>query len=136
MFQNFPKNHWKALEFSPHKLVWTTLLNYMYFIIFKVWRLVTNFMYFGPIGFNFLFNMIFAYRYCRMLEEGSFRNRTADFFYMILFGCGLMIVSFKLSKKMWNLCLLYFFFIIVMLLSNCLNISRSLWHRTTCIRLW
>ncbi|KAJ8312392.1 hypothetical protein KUTeg_009765 [Tegillarca granosa] len=46
---------------------------------FQVWRLITNFMYFGPIGFNFLFNMIFAYRYCRMLEEGSFRNKTADF---------------------------------------------------------
>ncbi|CAC5357837.1 DERL2_3 [Mytilus coruscus] len=59
---------------------------------FQVWRLVTNFMYFGPIGFNFLFNMIFAYRYCRMLEEGSFRNKTADFFFMILFGCSLMTI--------------------------------------------
>lgn len=67
------------------------------FIILQVWRLVTNFMYFGPIGFNFLFNIIFAYRYCRMLEEGSFRNKTADFFFMILFGCtllSLMTVSF------------------------------------------
>ncbi|KAK6190952.1 hypothetical protein SNE40_002710 [Patella caerulea] len=58
-------------------------------LIFKqlqVWRLVTNFLYFGPIGFNFLFNIIFAYRYCRMLEEGSFRGRTADFVFMFLFG--------------------------------------------------
>lgn len=29
-----------------------------------------------------------------MLEEGSFRNKTADFFFMIIFGCSLMIVSF------------------------------------------
>ncbi|XP_067929254.1 derlin-2-like [Watersipora subatra] len=56
----------------------------------QVWRLITNFMFFGTIGFNFLFNMIFTYRYCRMLEEGSFRGRTADFFVMFLFGGILM----------------------------------------------
>jgi len=38
--------------------------------------------------------MIFTYRYCRMLEEGSFRSRTADFVMMFLFGATLMIVSF------------------------------------------
>ncbi|XP_072163643.1 derlin-2-like [Diadema setosum] len=59
---------------------------------FEVWRLITNFMYFGTIGFNFLFNMIFTYRYCRMLEEGSFRGRTADFFFMFLFGGSLMTI--------------------------------------------
>ncbi|CAG5129398.1 unnamed protein product [Candidula unifasciata] len=52
---------------------------------YQLWRLVTSFLYFGPIGFNLLFNMIFAYRYCRMLEEGSFRGRTADFFFFLCF---------------------------------------------------
>ena len=28
---------------------------------YELWRLVTNFLFFGPIGFNFLFNMIFMY---------------------------------------------------------------------------
>uniref|UniRef100_A0A8C0A9T1 Derlin n=1 Tax=Bos mutus grunniens TaxID=30521 RepID=A0A8C0A9T1_BOSMU len=55
-----------------------------------IWRLITNFLFFGPVGFNFLFNMIFLYRYCRMLEEGSFRGRTADFVFMFLFGGFLM----------------------------------------------
>ncbi|KAL4223913.1 Derlin-2 [Mactra antiquata] len=59
---------------------------------YQVWRLVTNFLYFGPIGFNFLFNLIFTYRYCRMLEEGSFRGKTADFFFMFIFGGTLMII--------------------------------------------
>lgn len=36
----------------------------------------------------------FRYRYCRMLEEGSFRGRTADFVFMFLFGGLLMTVSF------------------------------------------
>ncbi|KAB0406267.1 hypothetical protein E2I00_014312, partial [Balaenoptera physalus] len=49
---------------------------------FQIWRLITNFLFFGPVGFNFLFNMIFLYRYCRMLEEGSFRGRTADFVFI------------------------------------------------------
>ncbi|TRZ02221.1 hypothetical protein DNTS_030444 [Danionella cerebrum] len=57
---------------------------------YQVWRLITNFLFFGPLGFSFLFNMIFLYRYCRMLEEGSFRGRTADFVYMFLFGGVLM----------------------------------------------
>ncbi len=114
----------------------------------QAWRLITNFLFFGPLGFSFLFNMIFLYpflavgrlwyveevctqkhilrvsvcllcitavwlvcscavghlslcpwlsryRYCRMLEEGSFRGRTADFVYMFLFGGVLMTVSFS-----------------------------------------
>ncbi|XP_019938051.1 derlin-2 isoform X2 [Limanda limanda] len=59
---------------------------------YQVWRIITNFLFFGPVGFNFLFNMIFLYRYCRMLEEGSFRGRTADFVFMFLFGGFLMTI--------------------------------------------
>ncbi|XP_046840124.1 derlin-2-like isoform X2 [Xenia sp. Carnegie-2017] len=59
---------------------------------YQVWRLFTNFLFFGTVGFNFLFNMIFTYRYCRMLEEGSFRGRTADFVFMFIFGAILMIL--------------------------------------------
>jgi len=62
------------------------------FFHFQIWRLVTNFLFFGTIGFNFLFNMIFTYRYCRMLEEGSFRGRTADFFFMFLLGGSVTII--------------------------------------------
>uniref|UniRef100_A0A914V7G3 Derlin n=1 Tax=Plectus sambesii TaxID=2011161 RepID=A0A914V7G3_9BILA len=60
---------------------------------FEVWRLLTSFCFFGTFGFSFLFNMIFTYRYCMMLEEGSFRGRTADFFYMFIFGAVFMIVT-------------------------------------------
>lgn len=55
------------------------------------WRLMTTFLFFGSFGFTFLFNIIFTYRYCRMLEEGSFRGRSADFFFMFIFGAILMI---------------------------------------------
>ena len=72
-----------------------------------MWRIVTTFLFFGTFGFNFLFNMIFTYRYCRykaglfhqkmlcfyprMLEEGSFRGKSSDFVMMFLFGALSMI---------------------------------------------
>lgn len=62
------------------------------FKLLIAWRLVTNFLFFGPLGFSFFFNMLFVFRYCRMLEEGSFRGRTADFVFMFLFGGVLMIL--------------------------------------------
>lgn len=42
---------------------------------------------------DFMFHMYFLVRYCRLLEEGSFRNRTADFVAFILFGVSLMILA-------------------------------------------
>lgn len=41
---------------------------------------------------DFLFHMFFLARYCKLLEENSFRGRTADFFYMLLFGASLLTV--------------------------------------------
>ena len=65
-------------------------------VFFQFWRLITNFTFFGTVGFSFLFNMIFLYRYCRMLEEGSFRGRTADLVFMFIYGGFLMTVSFSI----------------------------------------
>ena len=55
-----------------------------------MWRLFTNFFFFGAISLDFFFHMFFLVRYCRMLEEGSFRGRPADFLLMLLFGGALM----------------------------------------------
>ncbi|XP_013870073.1 derlin-3 [Austrofundulus limnaeus] len=53
---------------------------------YQIWRLITSFLFFGSLGFGFIFNIIFLYRYCRMLEEDCFRGRTADFVVLFLFG--------------------------------------------------
>lgn len=84
----------KQFQVSKHFMYPVENCNDIVHLSFQVWRLITTFLFFGNIGFNFLFNMIFTYRYCRMLEEGSFRSRTADFVMMFLFGATLMIVSF------------------------------------------
>lgn len=39
------------LYFNPH----------LVFRKFQVWRLVTNFLFFGPLGFSFFFNILFVY---------------------------------------------------------------------------
>ncbi|KAK1304990.1 Derlin-2.2 [Acorus calamus] len=53
---------------------------------YEIWRLITNFLFFGKMDLDFLFHMFFLARYCKLLEENSFRGRAADFFYMLLFG--------------------------------------------------
>lgn len=59
----------------------------------QVWRLVTNFLFFGVFGMDFVFHIFFLYRYARSLEEGSFRRRTSDFFFMLLFGATVLTIS-------------------------------------------
>ncbi|KAF9672052.1 hypothetical protein SADUNF_Sadunf11G0000400 [Salix dunnii] len=67
---------------------------------YEFWRLVTNFLYFRKMvsflmffmipDLDFMFHMFFLARYCKLLEENSFRGRTADFFYMLLFGASVL----------------------------------------------
>lgn len=67
----------------------------LHLVIFKwqLWRLFTNFFFFGPLSIDFLFHMFFLARYCRLLEEGSFRGRSCDFALMLLFGGITMCVA-------------------------------------------
>eukprot|EP00744_Colponema_vietnamica_P008446 GILI01012049.1.p1 GENE.GILI01012049.1~~GILI01012049.1.p1 ORF type:complete len:240 (+),score=39.34 GILI01012049.1:75-794(+) len=57
---------------------------------YQIWRLFTNFWFFGLFGLDFLFHLFFLVRYSRLLEENSFRGRTADFVYMLLLGAASM----------------------------------------------
>ncbi|KAI5330919.1 hypothetical protein L3X38_021045 [Prunus dulcis] len=68
---------------SPHNLYLNPILVVKQY---QFWRLVTNFLYFRKMDLDFMFHMFFLARYCKLLEENSFRGRTADFFYMLLFG--------------------------------------------------
>ncbi|KAK9838623.1 hypothetical protein WJX74_000011 [Apatococcus lobatus] len=56
----------------------------------ELWRLLTNFCFFGALGLDFLFHMFFLIKYSKALEEGSFRGKSADFFWMLLFGAVLL----------------------------------------------
>ena len=88
--------------------------------VVQVWRLFTNFLFFGTFSLDFIFHMYFLYvnpaklspvrdctvtrpfcarvRYCRLLEEGSFRGRTADFVWMLFLGWLVMTVGFVAGR--------------------------------------
>lgn len=52
---------------------------------FKVWRAITTFLYAGPFSFGTLFNLLFSYRYSRILEEQTFHRRASDCCFMYIF---------------------------------------------------
>lgn len=62
------------------------------FVQGQVWRIITTFLFFGLFSVDFLFHMYFLVRYCRMLEEGDFRGRTAHFIWMLFFGIAMMTI--------------------------------------------
>jgi Derlin-2/3 len=73
-----------ALELiSPFSVYYNS---HLIFRKYQLWRLFTNFFFFGSLGMDFVFHMFFLSRYCRLLEEGTFRGRSADFFTMLVFG--------------------------------------------------
>ncbi|KAK6510715.1 hypothetical protein TWF506_009818 [Arthrobotrys conoides] len=53
----------------------------------QYWRLITTFLYFGPLSVDFMFHMFFLARYSRMLEETYFKGKTADFAWLLLYSC-------------------------------------------------
>lgn len=58
----------------------------------QYWRLISSFFFFGTFSLDFVFHMYFVVRYCRLLEEGSFRGRTADFLFMMMYGAMMMLL--------------------------------------------
>ncbi|KAF5340641.1 hypothetical protein D9611_007487 [Ephemerocybe angulata] len=54
------------------------------FVNLQPWRAVLNFFYFGPISLDYVFHLFFFMRYSRMLEESSFPNRKAEYFWLLL----------------------------------------------------
>ncbi|RAL39487.1 hypothetical protein DM860_003020 [Cuscuta australis] len=72
-----------SLIISPYNLYLNPKLVVTHY---QFWRLITNFLYFRKMDLDFLFHMFFLARYCKLLEENTFRGRTADFFYMLFFG--------------------------------------------------
>mmetsp|Transcript_35906 Transcript_35906/g.112319 ORF Transcript_35906/g.112319 Transcript_35906/m.112319 type:complete len:239 (+) Transcript_35906:379-1095(+) len=78
-------------------------LNYrLIFEKYEVWRVFTNFFFFGMPSLDFVFHMYFLVRYSRLLEEGpSFRGRSADFLTMLLFGASIMLMIAPFSSVLF-----------------------------------
>lgn len=62
---------------------------------FQFWRIATCFVFY-PIspqtGFHYLMNLYFLYSYSTRLETGLFDGRPADYLFMILFNCIILLI--------------------------------------------
>lgn len=68
----------------------------------EYWRFVTNFFFFDYIGLNFFLHMFFLFRYCKYLEQSSFRNRTADFLLFFAFcTASLLGLNYLITYLQW-----------------------------------
>ena len=64
----------------------------------ELWRLATNFLFFGGFGFPFVMSMFFLVRYTKELETKRFEHRTADFLWaMMLMGAIMILVAFLVT---------------------------------------
>ena len=57
----------------------------------QYWRLVTTFLFNGEFGLSFFWNMYLMMFYCSSLEEIGFRDRAADFFYLLFSTASLLL---------------------------------------------
>ena len=66
---------------------------------FELWRLVTNFCFFGKFGLPFVFSMFFLLRYGKELEMKRFEGRSADMLWcLVLTGLLQIVVAFLLGE--------------------------------------
>jgi Derlin-2/3 len=69
-------------------------IEYIYFSVplvlrkFQIWRLITNFLYFGKFSIGWFFQMFILSRYTQLLEEQHFPGPrgTAELVFLLLFG--------------------------------------------------
>lgn len=81
---------------SPFSLYFSV---HMIFAKGQIWRLITNFLYFGSkFGLDFFFHMFFLTRYARSLEQETFAGRKADFAWMLVMGAGIMLLIAPLAS--------------------------------------
>ncbi|KAJ3368331.1 hypothetical protein GGF31_006422 [Allomyces arbusculus] len=58
----------------------------------EYWRIFSSFFYFGHFGIDLIFHMFFLARYSRLLEEGRYRTRPADYFVLLAFGAVALLI--------------------------------------------
>ncbi|GAA5999786.1 uncharacterized protein JCM10292_003744 [Rhodotorula paludigena] len=65
----------------------------------QIWRLATCFLYWGELSLDFFFHLFFFMRYSKMLEESAFHGRRADYVWLLLVSCTLLLILSPLSPS-------------------------------------
>ncbi|BGP56372.1 hypothetical protein JCM8202_000352 [Rhodotorula sphaerocarpa] len=65
----------------------------------QIWRLVTCFLYWGPLSLDFFFHLFFFMRYSKMLEQSTFHGRRADYLWLLIVSCTMLLILSPLSPS-------------------------------------
>lgn len=87
------------LSFMINKNNWPEILNLEWGAViakFQFWRPLTAFLFFGPLGLNYLLTIHFVWTYMAQLEKLNYKN-PEEFFVMMLFGAVSLLVGYSLT---------------------------------------
>lgn len=81
-------------------LTWFDIISPLYLYLnfnlvfkkFQFWRVITNFLYFGQFGLNFLFHLILISRNSKLLEKKVFRGNSAEYIYFIIVSMAILLI--------------------------------------------
>ncbi|GAA6059904.1 hypothetical protein JCM10212_005287 [Sporobolomyces blumeae] len=65
----------------------------------QLWRVVTCFLYWGPLSLDFFFHVFFIMRYSKMLEESAFHGKRADYVWLLIVSSVLLLILSPLSPS-------------------------------------
>lgn len=65
----------------------------------QIWRLATCFLYWGPLSLDFFFHLFFFMRYSKMLEQSTFHGRRADYVWLLVVSCSMLLILSPLSPS-------------------------------------
>ena len=90
-------------------LVWTGIITpYILYLSkdliikhFQIWRLFTNFLYFGKFNINIIVNIFLLSKNSKQIEKKVFHGDSADYLYFLFFCMLTFIIISPLTKKIF-----------------------------------
>ena len=74
-------------------------LNYsLVFKNFQIWRIITNFLYYGEFSVSFVIQMLIFFRTSKLLEKNVFHGNAPDYLFFLLF-CMISLLIFETFVK-------------------------------------
>jgi len=86
-------------SFVLNKNVWPDLFNLEWVAVvtkLQFWRPFTSFLFFGPLGLNYLLTIHFVWTYMAQLEKLNYK-KPEEFFVMMLFGAVTLLAGYTLT---------------------------------------
>lgn len=86
-----------ALAFALNKNQWPDFLNleWIHLLKLQLWRPFTAFLFFGPLGLNYILTIQFVWTYMAQLEKLNY-NQPEEFLVMMGFGAASLLVTYSI----------------------------------------